>query len=325
MAVFLLPALLGGHLSPSLQLNPISLPLTEGRVPLILDGQVLGFDVDSGSARSVAFYGPSYEKKYGEDNPCDDILSRKKRLVIYGDGDFYKYVDHTVTLRIDNRTIRDFKFGLVVKYRFESRLRGIPAPILGISIGRASIPETLLEQLKRREAITTPSYSIHVKEQGPGVCGTLVLDDSDTTLDHSIAFSERMLVEGSLAASLWPLRLFDSLGNQLEDRRTSGKAKPALVDTGATSLYIPRKDFQKILDVTWETMRKQETSFGIEKSKQLLCDDRWVRMVRKEALPYLPTLAYRIGELPYTIDIRIEPKHYVHSCEALCCQNGYRP
>ncbi|KAF4713347.1 hypothetical protein FOZ63_029241 [Perkinsus olseni] len=244
-------------------------------------------------------------------------------MVIYGDGDFYKYVEHTVTLLIDNRTIRDFKFGLVVKY--PSRLRGIPAPILGISIGRANIPETFLEQLRRREAITTPSYSIHVKEQGPGVSGTLVLDDSDMTLDHSIAFSKRMLAEGALAASLWPLKLFDPLGNQLEDSRTSGEAKPALVDTGATSLYIPRKDFQKILDVTWETMRKQETSFGIEKSKQLLCDDRWVRMVRKEALPHLPTLAYRIGALPYTIDIRMEPKHYVHSCEALCCQMDVDP
>ncbi|KAF4704809.1 hypothetical protein FOZ63_019321 [Perkinsus olseni] len=245
MIVHILPL---GALIALVATKPISLPLTEGRVPLIFDGQVLSFEVDSGSARSVAFCGPSYEKKYGEGscrrspygcyicpsyNPCDDILSRKKRMVIYGDGDFYKYVEHTVTLLIDNRAIRDFKFGLVVKY--PSRLRGIPAPILGISIGRANIPETLLEQLKRREAITTPSYSIHVKEQGPGVSGTLVLDDSDTTLDHSIAFSKRMLAEGSIAASLWPLQLFDSLGNQLEDSRTSGEAKPALVDTGATS------------------------------------------------------------------------------------------
>ncbi|KAF4742382.1 hypothetical protein FOZ62_011817, partial [Perkinsus olseni] len=59
---------------------------------------------------------------------------------------------------------------------------------------------------------------------------------------------------------------------------------------------------------------------SIPKKGQLLCESTWVRMVRKEALPYLPTLGYKIGDPPNTIDIRIEPKHYVHSCDALCCQ-----
>ncbi|KAF4731673.1 hypothetical protein FOZ62_008978 [Perkinsus olseni] len=210
--------------------EPISLPLTSGRVPLSFDGQALNFELDSGSAMSFAFFGPLYEKAYGKgscqtsrygcyvcpsDNPCDDILSRERWEEEFSDGETYEYVEHAVTLAVGNQTIEGFK---------------------------------------------------------------------------------------------------------VEKRRKRGKAKLAAVDTGAMSLFVSEGDFEDIIEMTWEEMRKDEAGLSIPKKGQLLCESTWVRMVRKEALPYLPILGYKIGDPPNTIDIRIEPKHYVHSCDALCCQ-----
>ncbi|KAF4692760.1 hypothetical protein FOZ60_012663 [Perkinsus olseni] len=230
--------------------EPISLPLTSGRVPLSFDGQALNFELDSGSAMSFAFFGPLYEKAYGKgscqtsrygcyvcpsDNPCDDILSRERWEEEFSDG-------------------------------------------------------------------------------------ILTIGDTKTPTAPYIALSKRAFAHGILAVPLGRLRLLDSLGNQVEKRRKRGKAKLAAVDTGAMSLFVSEGDFEDIIEMTWEEMRKDEAGLSIPKKGQLLCESTWVRMVRKEALPYLPILGYKIGDPPNTIDIRIEPKHYVHSCDALCCQ-----
>ncbi|KAF4695830.1 hypothetical protein FOZ63_022234, partial [Perkinsus olseni] len=131
---------------------------------------------------------------------------------------------------------------------------------------------------------------------------------------------------GVIAVPQRPLKLFDSSGKQVKTRRLWwGKAKPALVDTGAMSLIISNKEFGKVIDTTWETMRKQAEFVEITDKQKLLCASRSGHMVRKEALPYLPTLGYKIGSPPNTIDIRIEPKHYIHSCEAPCCQMDVDP
>ncbi|KAF4744862.1 hypothetical protein FOZ63_026648, partial [Perkinsus olseni] len=42
-------------------------------------------------------------------------------------------------------------------------------------------------------------------------------------------------------------------------------------------------------------------------------------MVKEEAVPYLPTLAFDIGEAPHMVDIRIKPEHYIHSCRSGYC------
>ncbi|KAF4684475.1 hypothetical protein FOZ62_011256, partial [Perkinsus olseni] len=88
--------------------EPLSVPLQEGNVTLVLDGQALPFEVTSGTGRSFAFYGPQYERVYGSDscetsyykcyfcpkeNPCKDIFERKKWTAEFEDG-VYHYVEH---------------------------------------------------------------------------------------------------------------------------------------------------------------------------------------------------------------------------------------
>ncbi|KAF4660074.1 hypothetical protein FOZ61_004263 [Perkinsus olseni] len=318
--------------------EPISLPFTRGHVALTLDGQILNFWVDSGSARSFAFYGPVYEEVFGKDscgrspygcyfcppeNPCDDILSRKVWTVALGSDDLYKYVKHTVTLGIGNYTLENFSFGLVMKHPSRHRTS---AALLGLSLGRSTIPETFLEQLKKRRVIDTLSYSIHASEQGPAITGKLTLDDSETAKAPYIPFSrDLMFGHAKIAVPAGPLVLLDSLGEQLNAQRRSEEMKPALVDSGASSVYVSERDFDKIIDVTWSAMCRERSRSSIKKKKQLQEEDGLLRMVRKEALPYLPTLGYKIGDPPNTIEIRMEPKHYVHSCDAVWCRMNIRP
>ncbi|KAF4699847.1 hypothetical protein FOZ63_031283 [Perkinsus olseni] len=287
--------------------EPITLPLTSGRVPLSFDGQALNFELDSGSAMSFAFFGPLYEKAYGKgscqrsrygcyvcpsDNPCDDILSRERWEEEFSDGEIYEYVEHAVTLSVGNHTIEGFKVGLVVEY--PTHYRRTPSAMLGFSIGNGIIPETFLEQLKRRRVIMTLSYSIHGDQQGLDLSGILTIGDTKTATAPYIALSKRAFAHGILAVPLGRLKLLDSLGNQVEKRRKRGKAKLAVVDTGAMSLFVSEGDFEYIIEMTWEEMRKDEAGLSIPKKGQLLCESTWVRMVRKEALPYLPTLGYKI-------------------------------
>ncbi|KAF4701283.1 hypothetical protein FOZ63_017892, partial [Perkinsus olseni] len=175
--------------------EPISLPIADLYVPLTLDGQSLNFRVDSGSARSFAIYGPSYEALMGEgscgrtrsgcyfcptDKPCDGILSRKRWRTTFGDGDRFEYVEHNVTLMIANKTVHGFKLGLALNY---SNVHGTKVGVfglLGLSFARNDIPETFLVQLQKQQVISNLTYSIRADGQGPFLNGKLVLDDRST-------------------------------------------------------------------------------------------------------------------------------------------------
>ncbi|KAF4705832.1 hypothetical protein FOZ62_013030, partial [Perkinsus olseni] len=143
-----------------LQGEPITLPLRQLRVPLALDNQTLNFIVDSGSAARFAIYGPWYEGVYGvgscsnlktgcyfcpEHSPCDDVMRRRKIRVRFGSGEVYRYVMHSLTLNVGNKTIQGIRLGLVVGY---TRTLDINFPIcayLGLSMGREDGLPTFLE------------------------------------------------------------------------------------------------------------------------------------------------------------------------------------
>ncbi|KAF4649467.1 hypothetical protein FOZ61_001315 [Perkinsus olseni] len=148
--------------------EPISLLIADEYVPLIVDGQPLNFRVDSGSARSFAIYGPSYEELMGRgscsritsgcyfcppDNPCDDILSRKRWKTTFGDGDEFEYVQHNMTLIISNKTVHGFKLGLAINYSTVREKEVDMYGLLGLSFGRSGVPQTFLEQLQKRQVI----------------------------------------------------------------------------------------------------------------------------------------------------------------------------
>ncbi|KAF4721981.1 hypothetical protein FOZ63_012792, partial [Perkinsus olseni] len=188
--------------------------------------------------------------------------------------------------------------------------------LLGLSGGRSNIPETFLEQLKRRRVISDLVYSIRVEEQGPSITGNLTLDDSSTTEDLAIPCSYHPTQSRSkIIVPLWSLRLFDSERNLLTQiswevsQRTEHGPSPGYVDTGASSLLISKEDFETIVNATRAAMRRDNKD-----TYQLVWQDpdTGFNMIRREAISYLPTLGYVIGESPHDIDIRIEPKHYIH-------------
>ncbi|KAF4709476.1 hypothetical protein FOZ62_015610 [Perkinsus olseni] len=331
----LLRILLAGALTFLATPKPISLPLTSGYVSLSLDGQVTKFSLSSGGARSFAFYGPWYEEMHGfgsclqssfgcyfcpQKNPCHDISLRRKWRVLYGRNEFYYYVEHNVTLGIGNQMVKDFKFGLIVGH--SGGYGQVPIPILGLSLGRPNIPETFLEQLVRQQVIDTLSYSIYASPLGDGITGILTLEDSVPTSVAYIGFSRKRsrLSDGKISASLSPLGLFDSYGEKLRIHHDNADSEPALVDAGASSLYIPEKDFENIIEVTFEAMRKDGASLNMTRKSELIIESAWPNILRREAVPYLPTLGYTIGDGPRMMDIRIEPRHYVHSCNSDWCR-----
>lgn len=312
--------------------EPIVLPLAEGLVSVSLDGQTLNFEADSGSARSYAFYGPSYEETFGRgscdkslygcyfcppEKPCDDLLSRRRFRAIYGSGTIYNYVEHTVTIDIGNHTLENFSFGLVLEF---SNIGRRPMALLGLSLGRDNLPDTILEQLKKRGVIENLSYSIHVSEKGPGISGRLTLDDSATNNGFYIPFSrQKVYGKAKTSVMMGPLGLLDSRGMQLKERRRDGERNAIIVDSGTSTVKLSDRDFEKLIDVTWTAMCRSRAERIVKKKAQLVTEHNFVRWVRREAVAYLPTLSYEVGQPPHTIDIRIEPRHYSHSCNTMWC------
>ncbi|KAF4698070.1 hypothetical protein FOZ62_007629, partial [Perkinsus olseni] len=193
-----------GVLFSSVKAEPVSLPITEQYVPLTLDGQTLHFYADSGSARTFAIYGPMYEERNGKGScdeipskcyfcptnvSCDDIYTRERWEVSFADGYEVEYVQHNVTLSIGGKVVPDFELGLIVEFDNTDGIEMTPDGLLGLSGGRSNIPETFLEQLKRRRVISRLLYSIRVEEQRPSITGNLTLDDSSLTEGLAIPFS----------------------------------------------------------------------------------------------------------------------------------------
>lgn len=320
--------------------DPLELRLSEGYLTLTLDGQALPLKASSGTSRSFVFYGPEYERMYGrgscekqyhgcyfclEDDPCEGISSRKKWSVRFEDGT-YQYVEHDVTLGIGEHILRNFTFGLVI--HFPTPYVRDPMAILGLSFGRPHIPEAFLEQLKRKGVITTLSYSVHVNERGPGISGDLMLHvPYEMRSSPFVVFNER-LASRKIATSMGPVELF--VPGEVKSTHSSKRGVPVLLDMGSESLLVEKKVFHKIIKKTIKSMKNSKP--GLRKSrKELACESsKWNAtdddsVVKESVVPYLPVVAFTIGESPETVNIRIEPKHYVNFCDDACCKLGIAP
>ncbi|KAF4653039.1 hypothetical protein FOZ61_009256 [Perkinsus olseni] len=326
-----------GAFLASVEAEPISLPIRQELAPLELDGQALNLRVDSGTARSFAIYGPAFEQLEGEgsclgllwgcyfcptDNPCDDISSRKRWRATYVDGVHLEYVEHYVTLRSGNVTVPDFKFGLALNFsRFPGTNTTQPLGLLGLSIGGCDIPETFLEQLRRREVISSLVYSIRAEEQDYFMVGNLTLDDTSTADLSPVPFSSH---------SRRCKRLLDVYGNR-HDRNGEIEMKQthvvAFVDSGASPLDISDAEFKSIVEVTAAAMARDERVLSPGSTEELIWEDpdSGFYMITTAAVPHLPALAYYVGEQPHGMEIRIQPKHYLSECDQSRCQLDIAP
>ncbi|KAF4684412.1 hypothetical protein FOZ60_007881 [Perkinsus olseni] len=88
------------------------------------------------------------------------ISTRGKRWeVSFADGYEVEYVQHNVTLSIGGKVVPDFELGLIVEFDNTDGIEMTPDGLLGLSGGRSNIPETFLEQLKRRRVISRSLYT----------------------------------------------------------------------------------------------------------------------------------------------------------------------
>ncbi|KAF4742051.1 hypothetical protein FOZ63_014016 [Perkinsus olseni] len=322
--------------------EPISLLIADEYVPLIVDGQPLNFRVDSGSARSFAIYGPSYEALMGRascsritsgcyfcppDNPCDDILSRKRWKTTFGDGDEFEYVQHNVTLIIANKTVHGFKLGLAINY---STGRGKEVDVyglVGLSFGLSGVPETFLEQLQKRQVISNLTYSIRADGQGPLISGNLTLDDNSAFGVPPLPLSRHARLFKGLIIQVWSLTLLGSNGDPLTRQRnvdvqTEHISAVALVDSGATALDVSDADFESMVKISVEALRRDCRKSHLLDTGQIIWEDpdTGIYTIKTLAVPYLPTLVYSVGEDPDRTEIRIQPEHYVSGCDTVSCQ-----
>ncbi|KAF4728771.1 hypothetical protein FOZ63_026088, partial [Perkinsus olseni] len=122
--------------------------------------------------------------------------------------------------------------------------------------------------------------------------------------------------------------LFDYLGNLSILRTSTGDTiprhapVPSLLDSGTRSLRISSIEFEMIVKTTTTSMHRR----GMKTDEPIREDPvRSVNLVKEEAVPYLPTLAFDVGEAPHMVDIRIKPEHYIHSCwSGYCVLDIYR-
>ncbi|KAF4676662.1 hypothetical protein FOL47_005613 [Perkinsus chesapeaki] len=304
----------------SVKASHITIPFADNRVSLALDGQYANFMIDTGSARSFAIYGPEYERRNGEgsckhvgvcyfclpDSPCHDIFERKKWNVRFSDGDVYTYVEHTVSLKIGEVTIKDFKIGLAIDF-YNDREDQMTVPVcgqLGLSYGRKGIPETFLEQLQRREVITHLAYWVRTGQDGSYFAGNLTLDDSSRTYSYAMRLSTTFALQRrKFYLPVWPLQLMNPPSHFIPRRQTealeTNRVRPALanVDTGAGAIFTTSGDFEFFLEAAGRYLWMGAKS-------QLF-------MVKKGDVDNLPTLIFDIGESSIKNRIRLRPKHYV--------------
>ncbi|KAF4671209.1 hypothetical protein FOL47_001655 [Perkinsus chesapeaki] len=314
--------------------DSISLPIRRGCVSLGLDGQALNFHMDTGSARSFAIYGPSYEAINGHGSceelfagcyfcppgkSCNDILQRKGWVAVFGDGYVYEYVEHSVALTIGTRIIEDFKIGLVLQYSSTSSLRYPPKGLLGLSFGRGDIPETFLEQLKRRAVISDLVYSIHIEERKPDATGMLRIGDGRPIDGQAIYMDRRE--PGSIgrkaAVMVSAVTFSDPTGRVYSAGRSEyaiGDTITGVVDSGATLIDIPASSFDLITEKMAELSAKSRFATGDNKIIWEDAKSGWV-LVRKKYVKYLPTIVYCIGGQADCIELKVEPKHYIGTCD----------
>ncbi|KAF4671210.1 hypothetical protein FOL47_001656 [Perkinsus chesapeaki] len=315
------------------------LPVVEEFISLGLDGQKNDLLVDTGTARSFAIHGPSYERLNGEgscgklrsgcyfcprENPCEDILQRKRWRVAFGSGE-YEYVEHTLTLTIGAAVIKDFTFGLAIKH---SGVRCEPHGYLGLSFGRRSLPETVLEQLKRRGIIADLVYAIHIKGPMGSTSGVLSLGDAQLVGGESVKMDPRRPPElhRKPAVPLSMIQLVDIQGvlhlHAAVEGATAGDSTPMLVDSGLGVIDVPASVFDLINLVMIDSLTQEgsKISVGDRGHKEIIWEDNcgWV-VVRDKHAKYLPDIVYCIGEGPDCIQLRIQPKHYIQNCNRGYC------
>ncbi|KAF4695176.1 hypothetical protein FOZ60_005499 [Perkinsus olseni] len=144
----------------------------------------------------------------------------------------------------------------------------------------------------------------------------------------------RNLLDGdSTSHPLWPLRVLDSYGNLLMRQQKSVDVgskhtlTAALVDTGASALDVSDAEFKSIVNITVEAMQRDNQEMLTHNTKKLIWEDpdTGINMIRKEAVPYLPTLAYYVGKPPQRTEIRIQPKYFLSECDINSCHLDVSP
>ncbi|KAF4695174.1 hypothetical protein FOZ60_005497 [Perkinsus olseni] len=188
--------------------------------------------------------------------------------------------------------------------------------LLGLSIARTNIPETFLEQLKRRQVVSSLVYSCHAEERGPCISGNLTLDDSGITEVPPVPFRGHSSQVKKITVPLLPLTLIDPYGNRWEQKKryasigVNRKPVAGYVDTGATFIDVSNKEFEGIVNLTVSTMHQNQHELNLQRGKPS---------------PYLPTLAYYVGDPTHRMEIRIQPKHLVSGCDLRSCQFDISP
>ncbi|KAF4729195.1 hypothetical protein FOZ62_017707, partial [Perkinsus olseni] len=222
---------------------------------------------------------------------------------------------------LGNVTVPDFKFGLALNFsRFPGTNTTQPLGLLGLSIGRSDIPETFLEQLRRREVISSLVYSIRAEEQGYCMVGNLTLDDTSTADLSPVPFSSHSRRCKKVTVLVSPLRLLDVYGNR-QDRNGETEVKRkrvvAFVDSGASPLDISDAEFKSIVEVTTAAMTRDKRVLSPGSTEELIWEDpdSGFYTITRAAVPRLPALAYYVGEQPHGMEIRIQPKHYLSECD----------
>ncbi|KAF4671208.1 hypothetical protein FOL47_001654 [Perkinsus chesapeaki] len=323
----------------------ITLPITEGYIPLTLDGQKTNVIMDTGTARSFVIHGPSYEKKNGEgscsrllsgcyfcpiENPCNDILERKRWTVPYETGGVYEYVEHSLTLTIGSIIIKHFTIGLAINH---SDNNCTPQGFLGLSFGRRYLPETALEQLKRRGIISNLQYSIDINGPNHTMSGVLSIGNAQLVDSHPLRMDHgrRYAYHRKTSIPVPMVTIVDSDDKSYADRgdniRRYGDMELVVVDSGATVIDVPLPIFDQIDQVMVEMANRTDAVPVPRTGKKLMVKDpkSGFMLVRKEHVKYLPTIVYCIGAWAGCIDLSIEPKHYLRDCDDVQCKLAIGP
>ncbi|KAF4655733.1 hypothetical protein FOL47_009313 [Perkinsus chesapeaki] len=250
------------------------------RVKLEFDGQPITLNVDSGSPYTTVVSGDWYEQLYGKgsckyvvsgcyfcpaSDPCnlESLSNGKVDGISYGDGTrVVKVSMRSVTLKINNKIVRDFILGLIINSTVVRKNRQ-PFGLLGLSVYSSAVgtalemQPTFSAQLLQAGLVARTTFSIRVERFHQGLTGKLVFGSE----------SPRNGVElplwtgphgGWLALDVASAEIETKTSGDMRkvDLVRKGENFAAVLDTGSTAVIFNKALFQL-------TLKAIESEYGL--------------------------------------------------------------
>ncbi|KAF4668471.1 hypothetical protein FOZ61_006313 [Perkinsus olseni] len=293
----------------------LTMPIDRGFTKVSIDGQAVDLLVDTGYWDLVVMDGDWYEEKYGK-GACG-----KSHSGCYFCPKITPCVFNANTTAksgfVGNAAIETIRRTGMLSLDLFLGLSGLP-PSLKQSVRNSSVDGSFLEGLIHHNLIHRMSYTLRTETHAQSfdfVSGQLTIGDTVTESKES-NYSFFHFPYGSEHSPTLPRTLVSSVAvvdardGNLSATEKYPRSILTVMDTGANRIHLPHPD---LLGIVEGKLRVSLKSNGFRDEQIDLLyrrGDSGSLHIKREALPYLPTLVLQLGDGRKSIPFKIHPRRY---------------